>query len=178
MKGVTRDFKILHELLTRMGHTVTGQQFTIGPVVSEPMVDLNIFCETINSDWIPLAKNNWVFPNPEFWFDVYDYWIPKLDTILCKTKYAHEIFTGKGGAKAVFTGFMSEDHFRADVQRKRKVLHIAGGSQVKNTQSILDAWQMFDIPAELIGIGKHYPQAAAYPKTTFFATVEESFLIQ
>jgi hypothetical protein len=176
MKGLLRDYLILRRLLTRWGHEVIAGQFN-GAMVPDDKVDLNIFCETVAPAFLPLAKRNVAIPNPEWWFPQYDASLSALDFICCKTHDTLDIFSKKAGRRAVFIGFAAEDHHLPSVPRQRKFLHIAGGSQVKNTLAILEAWAT-GIDADLVIVGKFFPQAAHYPRVTWHESVGREQLIQ
>ena len=143
-KGLTTDYLLLKELLSSWGHEVTGIQY------NEPErhhADLNIFCEVLVKELMTLAPANWVFPNPEWWFEEYDRLLVNVDKVLCKTRDAHRIFSYTG--KEVHVGFESRDKYNSATPKHRRFLHIAGESALKGTAAVLKAWKEFQIPHQL-----------------------------
>lgn len=149
-KGLWRDGCIIERLLTGWGHTVSRVQFTQREPA--PDADLNIFLETLRPNFFPLAGRHWWIPNPE-WATPDDLaQLPRLDRVLCKTREAEAIFTPLT-AKAIYVGFESEDRYDPAVPRETKVLHIAGNSILKGTQTVLEAWDHYTLPYPLTVVG-------------------------
>jgi hypothetical protein len=149
-KGLWRDGCLLESLLLTWGHQPRRVHFT-APAEAEP-ADLNVFIETIRSDRFPLAPRNWLIPNPEWFTNAELPHLPRFDRVLCKTREAERLFVPLTD-KAVYTGFESEDRYDPDVPREAKVLHVAGGSILKGTQAVLDAWEQFAPPYPLTVVG-------------------------
>lgn len=137
--GLQREYEILRDVLTSAGHTVVGVDFQ--QTVGCPSADVNLFLETVTPSVFGAAPENWVMPNPEWWSDEYQRSLPSLTRILCKTRHAYDLFRVLAGERACYVGFMSRDLYQGDVERKPRFLHLAGNSQIKNTEVILKAWK-------------------------------------
>lgn len=158
--GLTRDAQILSQILTAAGFEVTI--FEVGkPTINHkiqkvttylnhsfscilkktPLYDVNLFLEYVFPSWFSYAKVNCLIPNQEWFRDNDLSYLPQFDYIICKTKFAEDIFN-KLGCKTVFTSFTSLDHFQAKYQQTYdKFLHVAGSNLQKVTQSIVNVWQ-------------------------------------
>lgn len=135
-----------------------------------PKVDVNIFLEVIASALFPMAKQQWVIPNQE-WFAPWDNdnIMKSVDKILCKTHDAVRIFSEMyGPERCRHIGFESHDLYDPSVPRQRKFMHLAGQSRYKNSAAVAYAFGKFfddtdaDVRKELIFVG-------AYPEEIQFA---------
>lgn len=143
--GLWHDYAILRALLEQSGHTVTGIDFR------EPQqipADVNMFLETVVPAMFRCAAKQVYVPNPEWHTANTD----SFDLVLCKTRYAHALFTPLVGDRARYVGFESRDMYRADVQRETKFLHVAGKSALKNTLAVLEAWRDIPYPLTLVTV--------------------------
>jgi hypothetical protein len=149
-KGLWRDGCLLEALLCSWGHQPVRQQYT-DRQPPHP-AGLNIFFETLRPNLFPLAPVNWWVPNPE-WARPEDLAaMSRVDRVLCKTREAEVLFTPLTD-NAVYLGFESEDRYDPSVFREARVLHIAGGSILKGTQLVLDAWERYRLPYPLTVVG-------------------------
>jgi hypothetical protein len=149
-KGLWRHGCLLESLLQGWGHEVRRVQYTV-PSEAHP-ADLNIFIETIRPDLFPFAPRQWLCPMPE-WFTAADAeHLPTLERVLCATREAERLFAPLTD-KAIFTGWESEDRYDPAVPRENRVLHVAGGSILKGTQAVLDAWEQWKLPYPLTVVG-------------------------
>ena len=155
--GLQREYEILRDVLASAGHAAVGVDFqrTDGC----PPADVNLFLETVVPSVFGAAPENWVMPNPEWWSDEYQRSMPNLTRVLCKTRHAYDLFRELAGDRAIYVGFMSRDLYQVDVERKPKFLHVAGNSQIKNTEAILEAWKK--LPYRLTLISPHYRRQAS-----------------
>jgi hypothetical protein len=147
--GLGWDYTLLKNLLESWGHEVRGVDIglhsneSIRGVV-EPS-DVNIFLEILPDHVINGAKHNWLIPNQE-WFHLH--WTERtqkhITKVLCKTQEAMRVFTPMVGAeRCVRIGFESQDLYDPAIPRKRKFLHVAGGSSSKNTVAVTYAFAKF-----------------------------------
>lgn len=134
--GLDQDIAILSTELTRLGHHVEFVHWR--DFSPKPKADYNIFLETVDELFFPLAHKNCLIPNPE-WYQK-PALIPKFDLILCKTKEALRIF-GAHNPGAVYMGFTSKDCYEEREKNPRALLHLAGRSEQKGTDTIVDVWQ-------------------------------------
>lgn len=152
MAGLERDYLLIRGLLESYGHTVHGVMFN-QPNSQRSRVDVNIFLEVIADFQVNLAKQNWFIPNSEWYYPCWDRYLPRFNKIICKTKDCYDIWCKKVGAhKCVYTGFEANDFFRPEMPRERIFLHMAGKSETKNTQKVMDAWRIHKIKHPLIAV--------------------------
>ena len=157
--GLGRDVQILATILKQAGFSVTvyilGERtlahkiqrittyvnrFASYTLKSKPPYDINLFLEYVEPSWFPYARVNCLIPNQE-WFreDWYPY-LEQFDYILCKTKFAQNIF-GKLGCKTEFISFTSIDCFNEKYPKDYDAfIHLASSWQ-KGTKTILEVWQ-------------------------------------
>lgn len=101
---------------------------------------INLFCEQIFENWLNAANTNILIPNQEWCRPATLELLPSLDKILCKTRYAEDIFNNMGH-NATYIGFTSEDHYDKNITKNyRKFLHVAGKSLQKGTVPIARTW--------------------------------------
>ena len=102
--------------------------------------DVNFFIESVFPEYLPTAKVNCLFVNPEWFRDANLAHLPRLRVLLCKTP---------GGVEAMRTlpvacrevGFTSPDR-RLAVPHDGvlRCLHIAGQSAVKGSEAVVEVW--------------------------------------
>lgn len=143
--GLQQDCEILRSELQARGHTVHGVQFN--QQVGVPHADVNLFVETVVPAVFRAAPKQWVIPNPEWWLESYQASLPRITKFLCKTHDSLRVFTDLAGDRAEYLGFVSRDLYHPGIERQFAWLHIAGKSNVKNTDAILTAWK--ELPYEL-----------------------------
>lgn len=102
--------------------------------------DANLMLEHIRTEDIPFARRNFFIPNPEWclWSDVS--LLPRVDAVLTKTLHAEMMF-GEHGHRVAHIGFTSEDRYDPSIARERTFFHLAGRSQNKGTQRLLELWR-------------------------------------
>lgn len=106
--------------------------------------DINIFLEKIYPELCDLADVNILIPNQERFGKV---WLPLLDNIdviLCKTKYAEDIFK-KCFTRVEYIGFSSLDRLsRTNKLDYTHFIHVGGKSSYRRgTHQILDLWKKY-----------------------------------
>lgn len=139
-RGLRTDARLLGELIIEAGHDWEPIQYD---VVQDSKADLFIFLEVVVPALVDRGKFKPLFiPNPEFLFDRdLDIVRSCFGKVLCKTHESLRICSGLFGDMAFYTGFISDDKFDPSIARERKFLHVAGASQVKGTQAVIDAWR-------------------------------------
>lgn len=159
--GLTNDAKILVNVLRKS--IIHGFICKVRPVqafqTDTAPVDINIFLEIVNPLLLHSAKVNILIPNHE-WF--YNHWEPYLDLfdfIWCKTEYACQLFRELLEPHNKTTtihqiGWTSLDRGSLTSTNKvvspRKALHLAGGSQYKSTQQVINSWNPDWIPLTVV----------------------------
>ncbi len=158
--GLSTDLRLLEDRLQQHGHRVTLSTLRRGKLrkIFRPMVvrariaaqravgrqvrrfDVNIFLEHVRPEYLALAHANVMIPNPE-WFDANDRaLIASLQGMLVKTHHAETIFQPLIPATR-FIGFTSRDLRETGIARRRAFFHLAGRSQNKNTQPLMELWR-------------------------------------
>ena len=166
--GLERDFRILQEILVEQGHQVHPVHYKrIDPSI--PKADVNIFLEVLETALFPMAKEQWLIPNPEWWAP-WDHanTIRNVDHFLCKTKDAVAIFKNLYpdlSNRVHFLGFESRDLYDPTVTRERKFLHVFGQSRYKNTPSVCYAFAKFEVDEKRLPL----TVVGAYPEDIQFA---------
>lgn len=150
-KGLWREGCLLEALFLQWGHSPARVHYT-APSEAK-LADLNVFLETVRLELFPLAPRNWYVPHLEWVTEADLAHLPCFDRILCKTREAERTMASFTG-RAVYTGWESEDRYDPSVPREPKVLHVAGGSILKGTQSVLDAWEQYRLPYPLTVVGE------------------------
>ena len=194
--GLQQDYELLRDLLQSWGHEVNGIQFD-NPVTARP-ADRNLWLEVVNPKLFPLAREQWIFANPEWFFDS---WIPYADQlhrrwvpdrlrhrwvshrlrrhfryVLCKTRDCERIFRAfMPPDKVVFTGFIARDLYEPAIPKTLSFLHIAGKSQTKNTKAIIQAWNECNIPWSLTVVSTFFSGAPS-PTVAFYDRVSDEEL--
>lgn len=144
-KGLEREYLLLKELLGVYDVYVVGLHYTNFANTVFTRADVNISLEVMMPNTFGLAKENFYFPNPEWYGGVYDRFLPQMTKILCKTKDCERIWkvklAGDRPERVVYTGFEARDLFDPAIERENKFIHVAGQSEFKNTPAIIDAWK-------------------------------------
>ena len=63
--GLQADAEVLGDALKIRGHEVIASQYNASP---QSFSDVNIFLELVAEQYFPAAKQNWLVPNPEWFF--------------------------------------------------------------------------------------------------------------
>lgn len=157
-KGLEKSRQVLKNALTALGHEVFEKDLSQRKFSSEPVVDINIFFQFINSRCLHFAINNWFIPNPECYFQNLKL-LDRIDLIVCRTHEVERIFQSLN-KKTFYLGFTGYDCFiPSDIPKDYSVcLHAAGESPYKGTNSIMEAWKdRQDLP--FLNIISHLSQA-------------------
>ena len=142
--GLDRDVDLVHRCLTDAGHEVTvshcrGISLFRAILPGKPQFDVNIFLERIFPRWFKVAKKNLIIPNQERFPERHIPRLKKIDTTLCKSRHAEDIFSTHGDTQ--YIGFTSKDMLDESVQKDyQSFLHLAGRSTLKGTETILKLW--------------------------------------
>lgn len=144
--GLDRDVDLIHEALTDGGFDVTVSHCRgISPLrrffPEKPRYDANLFLERVFPRWFGSAQTNLLIPNQERFPERHLPHLKQIDTILCKSRHAEDIFSGRG-FPTEFIGFTSTDLFDPSIKPDyQSFFHLAGRSTLKGTETILDLWQ-------------------------------------
>lgn len=103
--------------------------------------DINIFLERVFPSWFGSAKTNFLIPNQERFPERHLGRLKNIQLVLCKTRHAEEIFSGKG-CDTAFISFTSKDvHVNDEIPNYQKFFHLAGKSTLKGTETLLSIWE-------------------------------------
>jgi glycosyltransferase involved in cell wall biosynthesis len=139
--GLTRDARILTELLQSAGHEVWFSDWIHGRFLK---ADINIHLELVSHHAFKYANKNILIPNPE-WFE--NAWLPLLknfDTVFAKTRETEKVFKALH-PDVTYTGFTSFDRYIEDVEKQFVMYHFKGKSPLKGTHEAVRA-------AEIAGV--------------------------
>lgn len=161
-RGLSHDIRLLSEALVALGHEVhvtrLGSHRQDGRWESRllhlrmwwqrlccgdrhaTLYDINISLEHVRASWFGLARLNLLVPNPEWLSPRSQRYLGRFDAILCKTRYAVDLFKARG-CRALYIGFRSTDCLEPAIRREPSFLHLAGASRMKGTQRLLALWQ-------------------------------------
>lgn len=178
--GLSKDAEILETFLNTNGFRCTRKSRRdlpwFGSIFAFRRYDLVIYLETIYLRWLFVGRKTCLIPNQE-WFKPKKIWsLNFVDLVLCKSSYAQNIFCEFVGSKAKYIGFASPVtkgfHERAVLKDFGKWLHIAGGSQSKGTESLLNVWRDLADPPELTIVQRagNAPQADTLPSSVTLIT--------
>ena len=144
--GLNQDVKLLESALSKMGYSVhfsehKGLRSTWRILKQARQYDANIFIERVFISWLGLAKTNFLIPNQERFPKRQRYKLRGIDTVLCKTKHAYDIFNPIA-KHVVYLGFTSHDTYQKNIAKRFDwFFHLAGKSALKGTRDILTLWK-------------------------------------
>jgi len=144
-KGLEREYLLLKDLLSSHDCYTNAYHYTNFAGSNFVRADLNIFLEVCMPNVFSLSRENWLFPNSEWWHPINDQFLPRMTRICCKTRDCERLWRSKLAAdrpeRVIYTGFEARDLYRGDIPRENKFLHVAGESEFKNTEAIIQAWR-------------------------------------
>jgi glycosyltransferase involved in cell wall biosynthesis len=167
--GLAIDARILGGLLTKFGHLVEVHDIRDAPSAGFQPPDCSIFLERFDPRWA--GRLNLLIPNPE-WIRPEDVsLLGRFELIACKTREAMRVL----GAhvvpeRLIYIGWTSLDRRRVNVPREWDTfLHIAGCSNQKGTDVVLEAWkQNPDLPPLTVSDWReNRPRQPALPNVKF-----------
>lgn len=101
--------------------------------------DVNLMLEHVWPQYLGTARTNIGVPNPE-WFDRHDRsFLSSIDGIWAKTCHTQELFSALG-CNTTLVGFDGTDRNQPAITRERTFFHLAGKSQMKGTEQLLQVW--------------------------------------
>jgi glycosyltransferase involved in cell wall biosynthesis len=142
--GLDQDVDLLHGALKSAGFQVTISHCRGIPPWSalfprKARFDANLFLERVFPRWVPLAHKNFLIPNQERFPHRHLKHLRKIDTVLCKTGHALDIFSQYANARHI--GFTSTDRSLPELGVDYgSCFHLAGRSTLKSTETILELW--------------------------------------
>jgi glycosyltransferase involved in cell wall biosynthesis len=141
-KGLEREYLLLKDLLHLNECYTNVYHYTDIANSNFVQADISIFLEVVMSPALHLSRENWIFPNPEWWNPINDRFLPQFSKVCCKTMDCYRIWCAKVGAdKCLYTGFEARDLYDPTIPRENRFLHVAGESEYKNTEAVITAWK-------------------------------------
>jgi glycosyltransferase involved in cell wall biosynthesis len=144
-KGLEREYLLLKDLLAQHDCYTVGIHYTNWANSTLVRADINIFLEVIHPLAFSLSRENWLFPNSEWWDARNDQFLPRFTKICCKTRDCERIWRAKLANdrpdRVVYTGFEARDLYDPTISRENRFLHLAGESEFKNTEAVIEAWK-------------------------------------
>lgn len=144
-KGLEREYLLLKELLALHDVYTVGIHYCNWAGATLVRADVNVFLEVVHPLAFALSRENWLFPNSEWWDAKNDQFLPRFTRICCKTRDCERIWKLKLSndrpERVVYTGFEARDLYDQSVERENRLLHIAGESEFKNTEAVIGAWK-------------------------------------
>lgn len=151
--GIARDIHILGQALGRCGFVVRHIRTRNRGSRAEriwlflrqlPRLlfrrQLQIHVEQIHREQFRFARTNVIVPNPEFTDSDLFRKIGDSPIAFCKSHRAVELFRAVG-LKSHYTGFTSGNHYNPEYRKNfREFLHVAGASNFKGTNVIVQTW--------------------------------------
>lgn len=96
--------------------------------------DVGIWIQNYHGHLLENFKINIFYINEEWYHYPFEE-LKKFDYVLCKSKYAYDIF--KNYCNAIHLPFVSKNFYNPNISRSNSFLHFAGRSIQKNTELIL-----------------------------------------
>lgn len=141
--GLTTDMTLLEQLLTPAGHQIQRVGWRSRRM---PPCDVAIFLELLNPLLLRYARRSVGIFNLEWFEGRWRRYLRHLTQLWAKSGEAHQLYQAWGLA-STFTGFASRDLYDPQVPRARTCLHLRGHSDLKGTETILEAWRRHpDLP--------------------------------
>jgi hypothetical protein len=116
-----------------------------------PYADINIFLEVLPNILLSYARMNILIPDQELFYDTWIPYLSKVHLVLAKTTYAEKLFKTiisehpeLASTKVQYLGMTSIDRYNDEFNAKQdfhKCLHMAGSSEFKGTNTIINAWK-------------------------------------
>lgn len=101
---------------------------------------LNLHLEDIDHHYLAVAARNVLIPNQEYFRERSHPYLQAMDCVLAKTRLAEKVFQAKG-CTTHYIGWRGTDRSAATGRNSGAVaLHVAGRSQLKGTDTLLDVW--------------------------------------
>lgn len=102
--------------------------------------ELIVFLERITARWLRSAGRYWLIPNQERYATRLVPLLSRIEHILCKTRHARDVFATLHPS-VHYIGFTSVDRLDASITPDySRFFHLAGGSTLKGTETLIDAW--------------------------------------
>ena len=137
--GIAFSTELLDQVLTAAGHDVRRHGIEEQPP-ADVRFDVVLFLERIAVQWLHVATNTALMPNPEWFRDEFIELLGDIDVVFAKTRDAERAFAERG-CNVVHTGFTSRDQWLPEVDRSlQNWIHVAGLNKQKGTETVVEVW--------------------------------------
>lgn len=143
--GIDRDVRILREAISGWREPPTFSRYrSISPLRrffgTRRPDECILFLERVTARWLRQAGSYLLIPNQERYPVRLTPLLRKIDHVLCKSHHAVEIFSALHPS-VHHVGFTSVDRLLPEEQPDySRFFHLAGGSSLKGTETLLDVW--------------------------------------
>ncbi|WP_375192854.1 glycosyltransferase [Marinobacter sp.] len=126
--------------------------------------DLVVHLENIQPTQLWKGQHHWLIPNQEWFIESRLPYLAEVDKVLGKTRHAAEIFEKLHSSTEFlgFTGDMAGHGMQQEQKNYGLALHVAGTSQLKGTQSVLNCWQRHPEWPKLVVVSEQAPELPAH----------------
>lgn len=137
--GLSTDMSLLHAMLEDAGHEVYRMDWMVRGM---ERCDVGIFLELLQPRLLPAMRHAIGVFNPEWFMTAWHRYLNNMTQIWAKGVEAYDAFGALGHEHRTYlTGFLSQDLWDPTHARQDKCLHLKGHSDLKNTDSVLQAWR-------------------------------------
>lgn len=186
--GLGTDLDVLVQVLTRIGcrfdikarrhrhprHWLHSKLMTakvfmmqaVTRVTGRRWYDVNLFIESVFPEYLPLARVNCLIPNPEWFRPEQRTFVDRLDLLLCRTQDGISALA-ELPVPSRLLGFTSLDRSDASTRHpdRLRCLHIAGASDLKGTEAVIDVWSRHPEWPELVVVRRSLGYGGPLPPT-------------
>lgn len=130
-----------------------------------PKADLVIHLENIRPSYLSARSKHWLIPNQEWFIESRSPYLAFIDRVLCKTHHAQTVFSSLH-PRTCFLGFTSSTNATATVipnKDYKLAIHVAGNSQFKGTDILVNTWRQHPDWPSLVVVSKHTEQSQSNP---------------
>ncbi|WP_227537478.1 glycosyltransferase [Marinobacter litoralis] len=126
-------------------------------------INLVIHLENVRPSELHLNATHWLIPNQEWFIESRLPYLRFIDQILCKTHQAVEIFSSKHSNSRYlgFTGSICPDNPEPLHKDYELALHVAGNSQFKGTDALVNCWKDHPEWPKLVVVSQHLQGVSA-----------------
>lgn len=135
--GLSTDLRLLTDIFTAAGHDVAFVDWTSR---SMRHCHVGVFLELWNPRLVPWAVQTVGIFNLEWFPGRWQMALARTGQLWAKSREAHEFYVSRG-YRSTLTGFASRDMYQPTVLRENRVLHLKGHSDLKGTETVLEAWR-------------------------------------